>query len=102
RLAEILAQALFHAPPAHETDNGNDVVAERIGLDERLADAHFDFVVVPTHRRARGDHRADRGAPDRVKRQTSFAQRADYADMRVAAGAAARQHKADGFACDHA
>ena len=93
--AEMLAQPLLHAPAADKPHHRQHVIAKRIAFDERLADAGFDLVVVPAHRRAGADDGAHRSAADYVERQARFAQRADDADMGVGARAAAREHDAD-------
>ena len=80
------------APSAHEADDRNDVIAERIAFDEGFADAVLDLVVGPAHCDAGADNRAHRSAANNVERQACFAQSADNTDMGVSAGAAAGEH----------
>ena len=56
RFAEIVAQAIVHAFAAHEADDGEHIVAKRIALDKGFANARLDFVIVPAHSCAGGDH----------------------------------------------
>jgi len=67
------------AAAAYEADDGKDVVAERIGFDERFADAVLDLVVGPAHGHAGGDDGAHRGAAGDIEGQPRLAQRTPLA-----------------------
>ena len=87
---------------AHQRDQRQGVIDERIGSTNAVAHALGQFLEAPFRGKAGGDDRAHGGAAEIVERHARFRQRLDDADMGEAARAAARQHDADRTAGDEA
>ena len=96
------AQQRGHPPAAEQRDERQGVVAERIGVDERAAEARRQLLVAPARRDRGPDDRAHAGAADLVDRHARGAQGLDHADMGEGAGATAGHHDADRVTGDQA
>ncbi len=97
-VAEMLLQPLAHLLPPGHGHHRKGGVPQRAGFHEGLADAPFEFLVIPSHGDARGDDRAHGRAANQVDGDVGFVQGADHADVGVGARAAAGQHQAHGLA----
>ena len=95
RVAVIVAQEIGDLAPAHERDEREGVIGQRIGLDEGCAHAVGQFVDGPFGRETGRDERAHAGAAQLIDRHARFVQRLQDADMGEAARAAAGQHQTD-------
>ena len=94
-LAEHPLQHALGPPRPGEGDPRHRPVVERRALDElRLADGP-DLVGVEAERRRPRDERAHAAAAEPVDGETCLGERGDHADVREAAGAAARENEAE-------
>ncbi len=89
----MLLQPRAHGLAKGHGDQGQGDIAYGIGLDEGLAQAPVDLLVVPAHGRSRADDSAHGRAADEVDRRADLAQGANGADMGVGPCAASGQHQ---------
>jgi hypothetical protein len=89
-----------HLAAAHQRDQRERVVGQRIVVDEGRAHARRQFFDAPFEREAGRDDGAHARAAQLIDRHMRFHQRLDDADMGEAARAAAGQHKTDRAAGD--
>ena len=91
--AEAFAQHCAGLFAAHQRDQGQGVIVQRVGGDKARPHPLGQFLHVPFLGQARRDDGAHGGAAQLVERHARFRQRLDDADMGKAARAAPRQHQ---------